>query len=337
MPEPPQQHHDGQINVCAPHPFSVAPEGNIEVIPQPGGKRNVPSSPELGDGLRQVRGIEVFRKNESQHQPEADGHIGIGAEIEVDLKGIGSETIPGVQDAAGARIENHVGDLPAGVGEQHLLRQAEADEGHAPGKFLRRMGPIGHLVGNLAETDDGAGHELGKEGDIAGEIDEIAQHLRLAAIDIDGIAQQMEGVKTDAQGQGDANHRLQFQMGQSKPVNQEIVVFHCEIEVLEKSQHGKARADGNGEPDLFTTQAGGVRSLNLRRRRPGKEPLARYFQAADIVDQRGGQQQDDETEDSPSRKKRSSEASGPDAGPGGEVHSKRQGSGAENRRKKSEN
>ena len=94
-----------------------------------------------------------------------------------------------------------------------------------------------------------------EEGDIAGKIDEIAQHLRLAAIDIDGIAQQVEGVKTDAQGQGDANRRLQFQMGESKPVNQKIVVFHREIEVLEKSQHGEARADGNGEPDLFLTQS----------------------------------------------------------------------------------
>ena len=33
--------------------------------------------------------------------------------------------------------------------------------------------------------------------------------------------------------------------------------------------------------------------LNLQRRRPDEEPLARDFETADIVDQCGGQQQDD--------------------------------------------
>jgi len=100
VPEPAQQHHDGQIDVSAPNPFPVPSEGNIEVVSQPGRKGYVPSPPEFGDGLRKIRGIEVFRKDKPEHQRQADGHVGVCAEIEVDLKGIRAEAVPGFQDAA---------------------------------------------------------------------------------------------------------------------------------------------------------------------------------------------------------------------------------------------
>src|SRR3989339_2264088 len=104
----------------------------------------------------------------------------------------------------------------------------------------------------------------------------------------------MKGVETDAQRQGDANHRLQLQMGQTKPVKQQIIVLHREIEVLEKSQHREACTNGNGEPDLLLTQAGaGRRHLHIERGRPDHQPLTGYFKAADIVDRRGDEQKDD--------------------------------------------
>ena len=126
------------------------------------------------------------------------------------------------------------------------------------------MGSVGHLVGNLAETDDGAGHELGKEGNVAGKIDEIAQRLRLTAVHINSIAQQMKGVKTDAQRQRDPQDGLQPYCGYSQPAEQGVVILQSEVEVLEKSQNGQARADGNKEPDFFLPQARSARSRNPR-------------------------------------------------------------------------
>ena len=44
-----------------------------------------------------VRRIEILGEHESHHQAEADRHVRVAAEIEVDLEGIGGDAVPGVE------------------------------------------------------------------------------------------------------------------------------------------------------------------------------------------------------------------------------------------------
>ena len=54
----------------------------------------MPSLPEFTDRLADKRIIEVLVKAEAENSAESDRHIGISAEIKVDIKRIGNDGIP---------------------------------------------------------------------------------------------------------------------------------------------------------------------------------------------------------------------------------------------------
>ena len=47
------------------------------------------------------------------------------------------------------------------------------------------------------------GDELWEEGDVEGIVEEVALVVELAAVDVDGVTQQLEGIEGDADGQED--------------------------------------------------------------------------------------------------------------------------------------
>ncbi len=49
VPEPAEKHGDEEVEVAAGVPFSVAAEGEVEVVAEEGGECDVPASPELDD------------------------------------------------------------------------------------------------------------------------------------------------------------------------------------------------------------------------------------------------------------------------------------------------
>ena len=75
---------------------------------------------------------------------QADGHIRIGGEIEVDLEGVGQSAHPGKAgvQVGSSLVKDPVGDLAHGVGQHHLLGQAEAEAGDAGGKLIQRLLPV---------------------------------------------------------------------------------------------------------------------------------------------------------------------------------------------------
>ena len=62
---------------------------------------------------------------------------------------------------------------------------------------------MGELVVHVLVPDDGAGDELGEEGDIAGEGDEPAGGRAVPPVDVDEVGDSLEGIEGDADGQGD--------------------------------------------------------------------------------------------------------------------------------------
>ena len=68
---------------------SVAAERNVDVVAEEGRKRNVPSSPEIGDRGGDIGIIEIFFVVEAYHKTHTDSHIGICRKIEIELEHIG--------------------------------------------------------------------------------------------------------------------------------------------------------------------------------------------------------------------------------------------------------
>ena len=84
----------------------------------------MPATPELGDGRRAVWPIEVLGKGEAEHPREADGHVGVAREVEIDLGGVREDPKPraGGRDLVVGQGKNAIGDERDLIGDQDFLR-----------------------------------------------------------------------------------------------------------------------------------------------------------------------------------------------------------------------
>lgn len=87
-----QDHHrDGHRFLPRPEP---AGDGIEEIGAEPLGKSHVPVVPELGQVGFEVGRGEVFREFDSEQLRNAESDVGVAAEIEVDLEGVGVDDDP---------------------------------------------------------------------------------------------------------------------------------------------------------------------------------------------------------------------------------------------------
>src|SRR5579872_5605214 len=89
VPDATQQHRDHQIAVGFQPAVAIAAERFVEVVAQPGAERDVPALPELSEAQRAVGLVEIAWEAETAQRRQRDRDVGIGAEIAVDLHGIG--------------------------------------------------------------------------------------------------------------------------------------------------------------------------------------------------------------------------------------------------------
>lgn len=88
VPQAAQQHDGHQVDVGAHRAFAIAAEGDVEVIAQKAAEGHVPAAPEFREAGRFVGGVEVLAEMKAEQTRQADGHVGVGGEIKVDLKGV---------------------------------------------------------------------------------------------------------------------------------------------------------------------------------------------------------------------------------------------------------
>src|SRR5215471_10736734 len=89
MPKSAKDHNYHHIDIAADRAVTVSAQRKVQIVPQESRQRDVPSSPELNDPRRLVRGVEICRKLDSEHTREAHSHVGVTGEVVVKLEAIG--------------------------------------------------------------------------------------------------------------------------------------------------------------------------------------------------------------------------------------------------------
>ena len=231
----------------------VASQGDIQIVPEPGGQGHVPPPPEGAHGVGAVGVVKVLVEPEAEDPPQADGHVGVAGEIEVDLEAIGGEAQPAPQHRQRPGPLSGEAVLPQGadgVGQQHLLGKSHAEPPGPQSEVLRRVEPVPQVRCHRFVLDDGAGDQLGEHGDEGAEVHHVALDRCVLPVHVDGIAHGLEGIERDADGQRDA------QLGQINARDQGQIGCD-EVPVLEKAQQSQVEDHrlGHEPPGLFVVAA----------------------------------------------------------------------------------
>ena len=217
-----------------PHPLgfraAVSPQGNIEVLPKPGRKGDVPTPPELRDAAGDIGVVKVGQELKAQHPPEARGHVRVAGEVEVDLESVGQDPQPRPRhrEVGDSRRLADIPELPHVVGQEQLFRHAHGKDLHAGGKSVSPVLPAVDLLPQVLILDDGTRYQLGEEGHKGAEIQDVPLGPGIPPVDIDGVAHGLEGVEADADGQVDAQYREKTQADGLQALRQEVVVLEEE-------------------------------------------------------------------------------------------------------------
>ena len=231
------------------HP--AAPQGEVHVIPEPGGQGDVPPPPELGDRPGDVGVVEVLQEVEAEHLAQADGHVGVAGEVIVDLEGVADGAQPGKGGGEVPRPlqqEGPVGHQGQLVGDEHLLPQSGDEPGAAGGEVVPGLLPVVDLVGHRLILDDGAGDELGEEGDVQPHLQGGALHMAPAPLHVQHVAQGLEGEEGDTDGQLNArDHKGSTQPIQNTQRKSKVFKYEQDTQIEQnrhQHRHFRTRAGG---------------------------------------------------------------------------------------------
>ena len=245
MPESGQEPDDRQVEHESPLRHTATAQREIHIVAKPRTERHVPATPEFGDGLREVGIVEVLEELESEHASEANRHVGVAAEVEVDLQRVADGPEPRERAGWRGRSERLVRHFRHHVGEQHLLVEAD-DEPEDATRELVPAGPArSDLVTDRCVAHNGARNELREERNVQGQQKRIALGPD-ATGDVDHVAERLEGEERDTNRQQEARLGNRALPGR-EPVAQRR---RDEIRVFPNADQGEIARHRTGEHHL---------------------------------------------------------------------------------------
>ena len=209
VPQAAEQHRDHEVDVRPALTATAAAEGDVQVVAEPSRQRDVPSAPELLDRASGVRPVEVDRELEPQELRDADGDVGVAAEVAVDLHGVGDEADDGVDRGAPGGVAEDGVDDRAGqeVRDHDLLEQAAQDQPHRRGHVhVARVALLVELRDELVGPHDRPGHQVREERQVQEQVAPARRRER-TAVDVDHVGDRHERVEGDAHGQHHLDQR----------------------------------------------------------------------------------------------------------------------------------
>ena len=162
------------LRIVLPSEPLLPPEGDVEVVAQPSGQRDVPAAPEVLQVARGVGRVEVDGEPDAEQEGEPDGDVGVPAEVAVDLHGVA----PGREDHLGRGVLRGVGEDRVDDGarhvrrDHHLLEQAGHDQPQGPRVVdLVGVASLRSLGQELVAPHDRSGQQVREEGEVEGQVD----------------------------------------------------------------------------------------------------------------------------------------------------------------------
>ena len=234
MPQAAEQHGEEQVAIGLQRGAAIAPQADVQVVAQPGGQADMPAPPEFGDRLADIGLVEVLHEAEAHHQAQTNGHAAVAGEIEVQLRGVGDGSQPGLAGGRVGQPEAVVDHRRQTIGDEHLLDEALHEARSAFGELVETVGTLDELVGQVLVAQYRPGDQLREQGNEGGEVDRMASRLDIAAVDIDQVAERLEDVEGDADRQ---QHRGQHERLEAHRLQRGIDVGHAEVGIFEVAQH----------------------------------------------------------------------------------------------------
>ena len=196
----------------------------------------MPAPPEVLHRCGRIGIAEVLGEAEAEQAAEADGHVGVAREIEVDLQRVADHGQPGERrgELGGRQREDLVGGSGHDVGHEHLLGQTHDEAPGAVGEVGTTNRARGQLRRDVAVADDRAGDELWKEQQVErGRHRPLLRH-RVATLHVDHVRDGVEGEERDADGQRDGRYDERREAGHTE---RRVHIGHHEAGVLEDAEH----------------------------------------------------------------------------------------------------
>ena len=209
VPQAADRKNDKYIQIFPGGTPPGAAQGDVQVVPEPVGQGHMPPPPEFCNGPGKIGCVKVLPQGEAHAVGHAQGHVGVGGEITVDLEGKGHRCSHHLHRAKGLRCpEDGVDQHRQSVSQHHFLK-GTPQKAH---QTLPELVPVKgvrfpELGGKLPRPTDGAGHYLGEEGEKQGMEQEISLGLRLAPPYVDYIAHGLEEVEGDTHRQHNVQYR----------------------------------------------------------------------------------------------------------------------------------
>ena len=206
----------------------------------------MPASPVLRDTARDVRIVEVLQELEPEDEAQSDRHVGVPAEVVVDLEGVADRAQPGghaIQLLDRLR-ENFVGHSSQGVSDENLLGETHDEAFHTVRHLLEVHRAALKLVGYIVILDDRARHQLREEGYIERKLVDVFLRLDLLPINIHHVADGLKGIEGNANGHDSLDET-------DMPAEEFIDVLDKEVAIFEVEQKAQVTQNGKEKPDFL--------------------------------------------------------------------------------------
>lgn len=233
MPEACAGKDDDQIDVGANLALTVTAQRDVQIVLEPGGQRHMPSAPEFLNGTRNVGIVKVLKEVKSEHVTHTDSHVGVTAEVEIDLQRVCDRAQPSRSCGHAICRESKDGICQKcnGVRDNDLLGKTDGKASHTAIYRVNRIGTVLNFALNVDVANDRSCDQLREQRDIQTQIENIALRLYVAPVHVDGVRHDLEGKEGNTDGKNDAGE----------------CVVGKEVDILEEEQHTKVKDNGDDQ------------------------------------------------------------------------------------------
>ena len=189
--------------------------------------------------------VEVLEEPEVEHAAEADRHVRIAGEVEVDLERVhdGAEPAVETRNRLDLRREDHVHGAGHHVRDQHLLRKADREAAEAGDDVVEVGRAVFDVLGDGRVAHNGARDQLREQAHVEHELERVALDLHGPPSDIHHVGDDLEHIERDANWQGDLRH---FHL-HAEVVEHRQQVADDEADVLVRYERAEVRAHAHAQ------------------------------------------------------------------------------------------